>query len=88
MLLLLERQIPNSLVKWIMGCVTTPYFLYLINGSTSNFFKPIRGLNNSFYPLISLVVEGLSRAINEAKRLRTIQGGKVGEGGPNSTTLC
>eukprot|EP01018_Ginkgo_biloba_P018081 Gb_04379 [translate_table: standard] len=58
-------------------------YLLLINGSTSPFFKPTRGLRQgcplSPY-LFLLVVEGLSRAIKEAKSQRILQGIKVGRG--------
>jgi hypothetical protein len=71
-LLLIHIGFSLPLVKWIMGCVTITSFAVLINGSTSNFFKSSRGLRQGF-PLspylFLLVVEGLSRAISEARRL-------------------
>ena len=63
------------------GLLSTTQFDILINGATSYFFKPSRGLRQD-YPLspylFLLVVEGLSRAINDAKRQRKIRGVKIG----------
>jgi hypothetical protein len=82
-LLLIHLGFSLPLVKWIMGCVTSATFLVLINGSTSSFFKTSRGLRQGF-PLspylFLLVVEGLSRDIHDAIRLRLLQGVQVGRG--------
>jgi hypothetical protein len=74
-LLLIHLGFSLPLVKWIMGCVSSTLFVVLINGSTSSFFKPSRGLRQGF-PLspylFLLVAEGLSRLIKEAKRQRKL----------------
>jgi hypothetical protein len=66
-----------------MGCVTTPTFLVLINGAASSFFKTSTGLRQgcplSPY-LFLLVAKGLSRAIQDGRRLRLLQGVLLGRG--------
>jgi hypothetical protein len=51
---------------WIMGCITSISFSILMNGLTSNFFKPSLILRQGcpLSPLLFLlVIEGLTRAI-------------------------
>jgi len=59
-----------SMVKWIIHYVTIVSCVVLINGARSPFFLPGRGLRRGF-PLPSylflLVVDGLSRALDEEK---------------------
>jgi hypothetical protein len=65
--------LPN--VKWIMGSISSVYFVVLINGLTSYFFKPARGSRQGCHlsPLFFLlIVKGLSRATMDAKRLGII----------------
>jgi hypothetical protein len=66
-----------QVVKWIMVCVTIVFFSILINGVGSSFFKAGRGLIKG-YPLslylFFLVVEGLSRVMEEARRTMSFQG--------------
>jgi hypothetical protein len=61
-LLLIHIGFSLPLVKWIMGCVTIVSFAILINGSTSNFFKPSRGLRQGF-PTLTLPLSFGSRGI-------------------------
>jgi hypothetical protein len=56
-------------------------FSILINGATSPFFKPERGLRQGcpLSPfLFLLVVEGLSRLIKEANEVRNFKGVNIG----------
>jgi hypothetical protein len=80
-LLLIYIGFNLPVVNWIMGCISTVSFAVLINGSASPFFRPTRGLRQGC-PLSSylflIVDEDLSRAIQEAKRTRSIQGVKMG----------
>ena len=64
-------------ISWIMGCLYSVSFSILINGSASCFFRPSRGIGRGF-PLAPLlfviIVEGLERAILDAKRLGQLSG--------------
>ena len=65
-----------------MSCITTVSFSVLINGAASPFFHAERGLRQGcpLSPLLFLLVaEGLSRALNEAKRLGRFSGVCIGE---------
>ena len=70
-LLLTHLGFNYSFIKWIFACITTASFVVLINGAASHFFHAERGLRQGcrLSPLLFLlVVEGLSRAILDAKR--------------------
>jgi hypothetical protein len=54
-LLLMHVGFNLNFVKWDLSCVSTISFAILINGSTSDFFRPGRGLKQGC-PLITLVV--------------------------------
>jgi uncharacterized membrane protein len=63
-----------------MGCLTSIYFVVLINGSTSSFFNPTMGLRKGFpfSPFLFLIiVEGLHKAILKTKITRVIYGVEV-----------
>ena len=66
-----------EIVNWIMGCIQSASFAVLINVSPSNFFRPTRGLIRGF-PLspflFVLIVDVLSRIINQAKREGSYKG--------------
>jgi hypothetical protein len=69
------------IVKWITTCVTSVSFIVLINGATSNFFKSYKGLRQGFplSPFLFLLVAyGLSKALDDAKKKRTIKGISIG----------
>ena len=64
-------------IRWIMSCITIVSFSLLINGAASPFFHAERGLRQgcSLSPLFFLlVVEGLSRALREAKCHGSLKG--------------
>lgn len=69
-LLLTHLGFGFSFINWIMSFITTVSFGVLINGAASPFFPAERGLRQGcpLSPLIFLLVlEGLSRALSEAK---------------------
>jgi hypothetical protein len=81
-LLLTHLGFAVPFINWAMNCLTTTSFVVLINGSTSSFFPSERGLRQGclLSPLLFLlVVEGLSRAISEAKRLGSFSGIKISQ---------
>ena len=43
-LLLIKIGVALEVVEWIMGCLQSTSFAFLINGSPSNFFRPTRRL--------------------------------------------
>jgi hypothetical protein len=64
-------------INWVMICLSLVSFIVLINGFASSFFHAERGLRQGcpLSPLLFLlVVEGLSRALEEAKRQGEFQG--------------
>ena len=66
-----------NLIYLIISCVTLVYFVVLINGSTSPFFKLGRGIRSGspMDPLLFiLVVEGLSIIIFNVKHRGTLKG--------------
>jgi hypothetical protein len=70
-----------NLVNWIMGCIESSSSV-LINEAPSTSFKSSRGLRQGFLlsPFIFLlVVEGLSRIINYARRRGIIKGLKISQ---------
>ena len=69
-----------AFIKWVFACITTASFVVLINGATSPFFHSERGLCQGcpLSPLLFLlVVEGLSRALLDAKRRGQSEGLRV-----------
>ena len=67
-------------IRWIMSCITTFSFSVLLNGAASPFFHAERGLCQGcpLSPLLFLLVaEGLSRALQEAKRQGSLKGIQV-----------
>jgi hypothetical protein len=72
-----------AFTNWVMGCLTTVSFSILINGSASSFFKVDRGVRQGcpLSPLLFLlVVECLSRFLNEAKTTGNFRGIKISPG--------
>ena len=69
-LLLTHLGFNYPFIKWIFSCIKKSSFAVLINGAASPFFHAERGLRQGcpVSPLLFLlVVEGLSRAILDAK---------------------
>jgi hypothetical protein len=69
-LLLTHLGFDVPFINWVMNCLTSTSFAFLINGSTSSFFSSERGLRQGcpLSPLLFLLVaEGLNRAISQAK---------------------
>jgi hypothetical protein len=82
-LVLLQVGLSLEATDWILGCVTSANFVVLINGRPTSFFKSKRGLRQGcpLSPLLFLlVVEGLSRAIQEQVRENNIEGIPVARG--------
>lgn len=79
-LVLLWIGLSLEIVNWIMTCVSTVNFYFLINGRFLNFFKVSRGIRE-MYPLFPflflLVIEALSRLLKKEKRDNVISGVKV-----------
>eukprot|EP00253_Pinus_taeda_P030670 PITA_30670 len=83
-MILIHLGFPHAFISWIMACITSPSFSILINGSASTFFHSERGLRQGcpLSPLLFLLVmEGLSRLMETAKRDGDI-------GGLGITDLC
>jgi hypothetical protein len=63
-------------IDWILGCVSSVNFVFLINGKPSSFFKSTRGLRQGC-PLSALlfllIIEGLSRGIQEWVKEKNIE---------------
>jgi len=81
-LLLTHLGFEVPLITWILRCLTSTSFAFLINGLTSPFFTPERGLGQgcSLSPLLFLlVVEGLSRALTQGKTIGELSGIKVSQ---------
>lgn len=66
-------------ISWIMTCTTLANFAILVNGSPTSFFQSSRGLRQGcrLSPLLFLIIEGLSRLVDSAKRQKKIQGNKI-----------
>jgi len=82
-LVLLQVGLSLETTDWIMGCVTSTNFVVLVNGSPTRFFKSSRGLRQGcpLSPLLFLlVVEGLSRIIQEQVKEKNIEGVSVARG--------
>jgi hypothetical protein len=82
-LVLLQVGMSLEATDWILGCVSSANFVVLINGKPTSFFKSTRGLRQGFplSPLLFLlIVEGLSRAIQEQVRDKKIEGIPVARG--------
>jgi hypothetical protein len=65
-----------------MNCITYASFVVMINGETSPFFNPGRGLRQGFplSPLLFLlIVEGLSRLLKEALENGSFKGVIIGQ---------
>lgn len=79
-LMLIHVGMSLQMVNWTMGCFSSVLFAVLIDGSASNVSTPSRGLRQGcpMSPFIFLlVVEGLSRVVNEYKRDGVAKGIKV-----------
>jgi len=79
-MILIHLGFPHSYISWIMACITSPSFSILINGSASPFFHSERGLRQGcpLSPLLFLLImEGLSRLIDSAKRTGDIWGLRI-----------
>jgi len=76
-LVLLQVGTILEAIDWILGCVSSAKFVVLINGNPTRFFKSTRGLRQGFplSPLLFLlIIEGLSRDIQEQVRAKKIEG--------------
>ena len=75
-------------VRWVMALVTSSSFSILVNGSPSEIFSSSRGLRqgdplSSF--LFIIMMEGLGRAIKQAKSPRKIKGLQLTDNGQTLT---
>jgi hypothetical protein len=81
-LALIQMGMNLEMVNWIMGCIESASFIVLINGSPSQSFCSLRGLRQgcplSLF-LFLIVVEGLSKLIQNAKRSGILKGIKIYE---------
>jgi len=78
----------HNWIRWVMALVTTSSFSILVNSSPSDIFFPSRGLRQGdpLSPfLFILMMEGLGRAIKQAKNLGKIKGLQVSEKGQTLT---
>ena len=69
-LILIQIGMPPLVVNWIMACVTSVNFVFLVNGDPSGFFKSGRGIRQGFplSPMLFLLrIEGLNRLILDSK---------------------
>ena len=69
-LVLIKLGMKMEMVDWILGCIQSTSFAILINGSSSNFFRPSRGIRKGcpLSPFIFLlVVDALSRLILKSR---------------------
>jgi hypothetical protein len=76
-LILIHLGFSHQFVVWVMNCITSTSFVVMINGETSPFFKPGRGLRQGcpLSPLLFLlIVEGLSRLLKEASKMVVLKG--------------
>ena len=86
-LILIQIVFSHTFENWVMSCVHTVSFIVLINGSTSKFFIPRKGIIQG-YPLAPLlfllVVEGLSKSLEEENVWGMFKGIKMGSSLLNS----
>eukprot|EP00253_Pinus_taeda_P006367 PITA_06367 len=81
-MILIHLGFPHAYITWIMACLTSPSFSILINGSATPFFHSERGLRQGcpLSPLLFLLVmEGLSRLMDSAKRAGDIGGLRISD---------
>ncbi|KAL6194442.1 hypothetical protein ACLB2K_035526 [Fragaria x ananassa] len=80
----------NQWIKWIMDCLSTVSYSFILNGEPRGRLIPSRGLRqgDSISPyLFLLCVEGLSRMLTYAKRRGFIHGVVVAPGAPSINHL-
>lgn len=79
-LLLTHLGFPHEFILWIICCLSSVSYNFLINGSTSNFLHAKRALRQGcpLSPLLFLLfMEGLSRLITEEKLHGILKGIKI-----------
>jgi hypothetical protein len=79
-MILIQVGFGIQMTKWIMSCVTSPTYVVLINGETTDFFRSGRGLRQGcpLSPLLFIMVmEGLSLLLKKSKEENNISGIKV-----------
>jgi hypothetical protein len=80
-LILLQIGISLSFINWIEGCLSSSFFSVPVNRSSSQFFKPTKGLREEYplSPMLFLIVaKWLCRLFGSLKKSERLKGIKIG----------